>query len=94
MPATQQGCTGVINSNGTIKESYENFKSERLGTGDYRITYKPEFIEYASPGVSPIGNAVGVTLSEVSKKGFRVKFPLLLTLLLTDTEFAFQSIGE
>lgn len=94
MPATQQGCTGVINANGTVKEAYENFESKKTATGTYRITYKPEFIEYASPGVSPIGNNVGVFLSEVSKKGFTVKFPLLLTLLLTDTEFAFQSIGE
>jgi hypothetical protein len=94
MPAAQLGVTGIINANGTVKEAFENFKSERLAAGDYRITYKPEFIEYASPGVTPMGNNVGVSMSEVSKKGFRVKFPLLLTLLLTDTEFAFQCIGE
>jgi hypothetical protein len=94
MPAAQLGVTGIINANGTIKEGYENFTSKKTATGTYRVTYKPAFNEYASPSPTPVGNSVGVSLSEVSKEGFTVKFPLLLTLLLTDTEFTFQSIGE
>lgn len=94
MPAAQLGVTGVINSNGTVKEAYENFKSERISAGTYKITYTPAFNEYACPCPTPIGNSVGTVLSEVSKKGFTVKFPLLLSLVLTDTEFAFSSIGE
>jgi hypothetical protein len=94
MPAAQLGVTGIINANGTVKEAFENFTSEKTATGTYKITYKPEFIEYASVGVNPIGNASAVSLSEVSKKGFIVKFTLLATLLLGDTAFSFQCIGE
>lgn len=94
MPAAQLGVTGIINANGTVKEAYENFESKKTATGTYRITYKPAFIAYASPGITPIGNASAVSMSEVSNEGFTVKFTLLATLLLGDTAFAFQSIGE
>lgn len=94
MPTSQSSVSGVVTSAAVIKEGYENFKVEKTATGTYRVNFTPPFEAFACPGVSPIGNSVGVTLSEVSKKGFTVKFPLLLTLLLTDTEFSIQVIGE
>lgn len=94
MPAPQSSVTGIINANGTVKEAYENFTCEKTATGTYKITYKPAYNEYAAPGINPIGSASAVALSEVSKNGFVVKFTLLATLLLGDTAFAFQSMGE
>lgn len=92
MPAAQLGLQGIVASTGAITNG-ETFTVKRNGVGDYTVTFFPTFEEYGAPGVSPIGTAASLSMSEVGPKGFRVKATLLSTLLPVDTAFSFQVLG-
>ncbi len=91
MPATQLGVSGIINANGTVAWSTENFSVEKTATGTYKITYSPEFNVSASPSATPIGSSSAVRIDSPTKSGCTVKFSLLATLLLGDTAFSFSA---
>lgn len=92
MPTTQLGVSGVVEASGAIVSGTENFTVERTATGTYKVTYTPAFPNNAACGATPIGTGSAVSLSEVSKNGFVVKFTLLATLLLGNTAFSFQAV--
>lgn len=91
MPATQLGVAGIINANGTVAWSTENFTCEKTATGTYKITYSPEFNVSAAPSATPIGSGSAVEISSPTQSGCTVKFRALVGLLLADTAFSFSA---
>lgn len=91
MPATQLGVAGIINANGTINVSTENFTCEKTGAGTYKITYSPEFNVLAAPTATPIGSGSAVEITSPTIGGCVVKFRALVGLLPADTSFSFSA---
>lgn len=94
MPAGYSSVVGLVNAKGE-RTTEGAFEAEKTATGTYKIVYVKEgFPTFSCPVATPIGTGTIPRLENVSKDGFTVKFTLLATLLLTDTEFSFVSQGD